>query len=42
MVATSNLVMYLRMQENLEDSDASYDFTECNISSLDYAADPID
>ena len=40
--ATSNLVMYLRMQENLEDSDASYDFTGNNISSSDYAADPID
>ena len=40
--STSALVMYLRMQQNLEDSDASYDFTGNNINSGDYDADPID
>jgi len=40
---SGNLVMNLRMQENLNDSDASYDFRGDNITSGDdYAADPID
>ena len=40
--ASGNLVFYLRMQQNLDDSDASYDFTGSGISSGNYNADPID
>ena len=40
--STSALVMYLRMQQNLDDSDASYDFTGSGINSGNYNADPID
>ena len=40
--STSALVMYLRMQQNLDDSDASYDFTGSSINSGNYNADPID
>jgi hypothetical protein len=39
---TSNLLLYLRMQQNLDDSDASYDFTGSGINSGNYNADPID
>ena len=39
---TSNLLLYLRMQQNLDDSDASYDFTGSSINSGNYNADPID
>ena len=36
------LVMYQRMQQNLNDSDANYNFSGNNISSDDYDSDPID
>jgi len=39
---TSNLVLYLRMQQNLNDSDASYDFSDDGIDSGNFNADPID
>ena len=40
--STSALVMYLRMQQNLNDSDASYNFSNNGIDSGNYNADPID
>ena len=39
---TNKLVLYLRMQQNLADSDASYDFAGSGIASGNYNADPID
>jgi len=41
-LATSNLLLYLRMQQNLNDSDASYNFSNNGIDSGNYNADPID
>ena len=35
--SSGNLVFYLQMQQNLDDSENSYDFTGRNISSSDYA-----
>ena len=40
--STSALVMYLRMQQDLNDSDASYNFNNNGIDSGNYNADPID
>ena len=34
--SSGNLVLYLKMDQNLEDSANSYDFTGNNISSVDY------
>ena len=34
--SSSNLVLYLKMDQNLEDSANSYDFEGPNISSGDY------
>jgi len=34
--SSSNLVLYLKMEQNLEDSANSYDFTGGNIGSDDY------
>ena len=39
---TSNLLLYLRMQQNLNDSDASYDFSDDGIDPGNFNADPID
>ena len=35
-ISSGNLVFYLQMQQNLDDSENSYDFTGRNISSSDY------
>ena len=34
--SSGNLVFYLQMQQDLNDSQNSYDFTGSNISSSDY------